>query len=224
MRKALPIALVGGGVAALGALGAGIALAFKSNATARGVENAVATGGAFKAHLTGYWPFVKGLSAKERKMEGGVNDRFGKPLHTLEMHQQDPSTHPYVSVAGDYTIFPYGQRLIISVWPDLVFRVVDTGGHFFGSKKRYRVMGEEPLDICVDSSSTTVPKKNVTATIVLGDHFAKKGLKEVATGKFQGQTVSGNYLLGCDILGADETVGASLRTIYHDIVDPLDCL
>ena len=78
-------------------------------------------------HATGYWPFVGNLTATERKMEGGTKDRKSQPLHTLEDFQAGKA--PFVSVAGDYTLWPYGQRVAISAWPGVVFRVVDTGGH-----------------------------------------------------------------------------------------------
>lgn len=163
----------------------------------------------FNVRLTGYWPYQSGLSEKERKMEGGHNDRKGKPLITLEMHQKDPSKYPYVSVAGDYEIFPYGQRLIISAWPDSVFRVVDTGGHFYGAGKLYRLAGHEPLDICVDSSQTTVPKKGTTAKIVPGDNWEKGKAVAVAKMKDQSVQVGGVYDVdedgsGFDSLGAED--------------------
>lgn len=151
------------------------------------VRAAVKSGGVFDVKLTGYWPFS--ARPDEVKMEGGTKDRRGNPLHTLEMHQRDPVAHPFVSVAGDYEIFPYGQRLEISVWPGLVFRVVDTGGHFHGAGKLYRVVGHEPLDICVDSSKTVVPHSGVTARIVAGDNF--EGGKAVATSRMRDQTVAG---------------------------------
>lgn len=143
----------------------------------------------FTARLTGYWPYQEGLSAEERKMEGGTKDRAGKPVITLEQHQRDPIKYPYVTVAGDYNIFPLGQRLIISAWPSALFRVTDTGGHFFGPKKVYRMIGAEPLDIAVNSSKTPVPKTGIKVQIVPGDTFAKKGLLEVATGKLKDQTI-----------------------------------
>jgi hypothetical protein len=146
--------------------------------------------GRFAAHLTGYWPFT--ARDDERKMEGGVNDRRGNKLHTLEQHIADPVAHPFVSVAGDDQVFPYGQRLEISAWPGKTFRVVDTGGHFRGAGKLYRVLGEEPLDICVDSSKTIVPKKNVTARIVSGDNFESG--RAVATAGIKSQ----NVVLGYD--------------------------
>jgi hypothetical protein len=149
------------------------------------VTSAIARGGQFHARLTGYWPFQRGLSAAERKMEGGATDRKGGPLYTLEQYLAGQA--PYVSVSGDDSIFPYGQRLAIDVWPGVPFRVTDTGGHFRGAGKVYRVMGYEPLDICVDSDQTKVPKL-ATATIASGDHFDKAG-KAVAASGFRDQTV-----------------------------------
>lgn len=171
--------------AGLGSVGAALLAWRQADVTKKEVQTAVASGGTFKARLTGYWPFT--AKASERKMEGGVNDRKGRRLHTLEEHQQDPKAHPYVAVSGDDAIFPYGQRIEIDVWPSVVFRVVDTGGHFRGAGKIYRVAGAEPLDICVQSSSTKVPKL-ANVKIVAGDHLDKKS-KAIALDKFKGQTV-----------------------------------
>lgn len=155
---------------------------------------AVASGGTFQARLTGYWPFAAKTDA-ERRMEGGIHDRKGKPLHTLEQHLADRMAHPYVSVSGDDAIFPYGQRIEIDAWPGAVFRVVDTGGHFRGASKVYRVSGLEPLDVCVDSKATVVPKTAATVRIIKGDHFDRPG-REVAAEKFKGQIVGSLELLG----------------------------
>lgn len=183
---------------ATGASLAGAALLWrKSEQVAQQTTDAVATGGQFQARITGYWPYAA-KSATEIKMEGGHNDRKGKPIHTLEQHRADPVAHPYVSVSGDDEIFPYGQRISIDEWPDAIFRVVDTGGHFRGTAKVYRVMGHEPLDVAVDSPATKVIPLAM-ATIYKGDHFDKPG-KEVATGKFKDQTVT----VGLDCLGAVE--------------------
>lgn len=159
---------------------AGVAFALYLLLTIGGsdVTDAIENGGTIKVRLTGYWPFQEGLSSEERMMEGGTNDTHGNRLYTLEDFQAGNA--PYVSVSGDPAAFPYGQRLEISAWPGVVFRVVDTGNHFRGvpvfsdfesytKGKFYRVAGEEPLDICVASSRTVVPKSGVTATIVLGD-------------------------------------------------------
>lgn len=95
--------------------------------------------------ITTYCPFNPG-SGSGAAIEGGHYDRKGRLLHTVEDHQADPDAHPYVSLAGDYTVFNYGQRLILDdvlgvpspEWTartgevSYVARVVDTGGHFHG--------------------------------------------------------------------------------------------
>lgn len=190
-KRSTGLIFVGGGLAAI----AGAVFAWrKSTSTTDDITRALAgqpdpdTGEVkhnFDARLTGYWPFA--ATESEKKMEGGLKDRKGKPLYTLEMHQAGKA--PYVSVSGDDSIFPYGQRLSLDVWPGLTFRVVDTGSHFRGVNKVYRVVGREPLDICVDSSKTVVPKEAV-ATIYPGDNFA--GGKAVATSGLKDQTVLGH--------------------------------
>ena len=184
----------------------------RAAATAQATQAAVASGGAFQARLTGYWPFS--ARPDERQMEGGLKDRKGRALHTLEQHQENPGQHPYVAVSGDDAIFPYGQRLMLDEWPGLVFRVVDTGGHFRGSGKIYRVFGREPLDICVNSSRTKI-LPSATATIVRGDHFDKAG-KEIALNKFEGQSV----LLGAGrpFLHEDERFSAVLDLLDAEVL------
>jgi hypothetical protein len=189
--KRSSIVLIGGGV---GAVFAAWFASRKSDETTDDIlqalsEEPLAPGAVppskiVKVRATGYWPYS--ARPDERKMEGGLNDRKGKPIITLEMHQRDPSRYPYVSVSGDDAIWPYGQRIDVDAWPGSVFRVVDTGSHFRGIKKIYRVAGYEPLDIAVDSSQTKVPKL-VSATIYPGDNFAKG--KAVAAAGFKGQTV-----------------------------------
>ena len=174
------------------------------------IKEAVTSGGVFKARLTGYWPFAAATEA-ERRMEGGhqgaavwrgrkaVDPATGRRvrLHTLEQHLADSSAHPHVSVSADPEVFPWGQRLRIDRWPGVTFRVVDTGGHFKGVGKMYRVLGKEPLDICVNSSKTKVVAA-AEASIVKGDHWGLPG-DEIAYNKFQGQTVVG----GLDYFGRD---------------------
>lgn len=145
------------------------------------VAQAVAYGGPVPVRLTGYWPYQPGLSGAALVMEGGKEgaakwrgvraiDRLtgARPqLYTLEQYLRGQA--PYVSVSGDPDVWPFGQRIEIDAWPGVVFRVVDTGGHFTGAGKVYRVVGREPLDICVDSSQTVIPNRNATATPVAGD-------------------------------------------------------
>lgn len=195
MKKAAPF-LIGGGLLAIGAAW------WSSRRTASKVVNAISGvegNGVVKIRATGYWPYQEGLSASERKMEGGTKDRKGAPIHTLEMHMADPAAHPYVSVAGDYEIWPYGQRVVLEAWPGVSFRVVDTGGHFHGVNKIYRVAGYEPLDIAVNSSTTPVPKL-MNARIIPGDNF--EGGKAVAAAGFKGQTVVTGFEELYRILGA----------------------
>lgn len=142
-----------------------------------------------KVRATGYWPFA--ATDAERQMEGGLKDRRGKPLYTLEMAQSGKA--PYVSVSGDDQVWPYGQRISIDAWPGLTFRVVDTGSHFRGAGKVYRVVGYEPLDVCVDSSKTVVPKL-VTATVYPGDNFA--GGKAISAANIRDQQVVGAIARG----------------------------
>lgn len=179
---AIVFAAIGAGVGA----GTGF-LVFRSLKTSQATRTAVATGGTFAVHATGYWPFQAGLSDAARKMEGAPVDRKGLPLHTVEDFFSGKSDH--VSVAADYTIFPYGQKVIVN-WFDktVTGRITDTGGHFHGSKKIYRVTGEEPLDFCVASSATPVPKKDVVAKIVAGDTLDKPGAA-VAVNKIKDQNV-----------------------------------
>lgn len=167
----------------------------------RNLKSKVAAGGKFKVHATGYWPET--ARPDERKMEGGlegaavwrgrrvVDPGTGKRvrLHTVEDYQAGRSD--YVSVSGDPDIFPYGQKVVVN-WFDgsVVGRVVDVGSHFTGLKKVYRVIGEEPLDFCVHSKDTPVPKKDVVARIVPGDHWDESGAVLVRD-KFKGQTVVG---------------------------------
>jgi hypothetical protein len=124
--------------------------------------------------LTAYFPINSGV-------EGGPNDCKGRPLITLQQHLADPQTYPYASVAGDCTIWPDGQRIILpDVNPDAVFRIVDTGGHFHGLPcdagctqshcKCFRNPGYEPFDVCLDPGSGSIFSTS-TATIVDGDDF-----------------------------------------------------
>jgi hypothetical protein len=140
----------------------------------------------FAGRVTGYWPFQEGLSATERKMEGAPVDRKGAPLHTIEDFLSGKSDH--VSVSGDYTIFPYGQKILIPWGPTtLTGRITDTGSHFHGILKVFRLPGTEPLDLCVASSKTPIVNRTPTVSIVPGDNFEQG--RAVATNKFQNQTV-----------------------------------
>lgn len=192
MNRAVAVAL--GGVGAGGVLYLAYDWLF-----VRDLRGKVAGGGTFKVHATGYWPET--ARADERKMEGKNVDRIGEPLHTVEDYQAGRSDH--ASVSGDPDIFPYGQKIVVD-WFDgtIVGRVTDTGSHFHGLKKVYRVVGEEPLDFDVHSSSTPVPKHGVVARIVPGDHWAsktKRSVAEVATEKIKDQVVIGTVPRAAEI-------------------------
>ena len=122
------------------------------------------SGRAIPIFVTSYWPSQSGMSAAQQLMEGGQNDRKGKPLHTLQDAQAGIA--PYCSVACDYTVFPYGLAVKIpSIDPSVTFRLVDTGGHFYGSGKVTRLPGHEPFDICVVSSAEHAPGGAATAYV-----------------------------------------------------------
>jgi hypothetical protein len=120
--------------------------------------------------LTEYCPFQAGMTEAQEKMQGGVLDRLGKPLYSLEDYLEGKA--PYVSLACDSKGGPpanasefrkYGTKVWlpeisneISSYVDgittppvmIPFRLVDTGGHFYGEKKKVRVAGYEPIDVC----------------------------------------------------------------------------
>lgn len=172
-------------------LGGGALLALLLGArTAQQTEDAVANGGTIDVRCTGYWPYKANLSAAERLMEGGVNDTHSNRLYTLEEFQAGQA--PYVSVSGDDAIWPYGQRIALGQWPGVIFRVVDTGGNFRGAKKVYRVVGREPLDICVNGPETKLTASD-TCTIFYGDDLRTSAKDrtpaEVQASLFRGQEV-----------------------------------
>lgn len=100
------------------------------------------------ARLTAYHPDAP---PEHRRMEGGPRDRLGADVITLQQHRSDPGRYPYVSVAGDLSlgglVVAYGTRIFFAAFPDDVFRLVDTGGHFTGPGKVIRKPGFEPFDI-----------------------------------------------------------------------------
>jgi hypothetical protein len=175
--KRVPL-IVGG----LSVLGTSIAALLLSRKTTKAVDDAVkglappvAPGGtnAIKVHLTHYYPFDVRTDA-ERKMEGAPVDRKKNPLHTVEDFLAGKSD--YVSLAGDYTIWPYGQKMLVP-WGDktLIGRVTDTGGHFHGLGKVFRVVGAEPIDVCVASRNNSPPKSTVDVQVVVGDTLDDSG-------------------------------------------------
>lgn len=123
-----------------------------------------------KISLTEYYPFEKNLSKRGKRREGGVVDRLGKPLYTLEDYVD--GTAPFVSAACDSTggapgnvkeFRIYGFKVWIPAIRDNIgtyidnpktqpmiieFRLVDTGGDFRGKGKKIKAAGHEPIDIC----------------------------------------------------------------------------
>lgn len=193
-------AIIAGAIAAGGAIVAGIfgKRAYEDSVSREVVEGIMAGSGVIKLRLTGYWP--ASATEAEKKMEGGLTDRKGKPLHTVEDFFAGKSD--FVSLSGDDAAWPYGQKVIFP-WVDgrqVVGRIVDTGSHFRGSGKVYREEGYEPIDVCVASSSTQVPKE-VMAQIVVGDHLDKPD-KMIATNLFKGQDVTVGGSL--DLFGIEE--------------------
>jgi hypothetical protein len=222
-KKIIGTALLIGGGTALGAVLYGI---LKSRSTVQSIQDAMnGSGEKVALRLTGYWPFT--ARPDEVKMEGGLKDRKGNPLHTVEDFFAGKSDH--VSLSGDYTIWPYGQKVLIP-WGDrtVVGRVTDTGSHFHGAGKLIRAVGYEPMDVCVYSSATKIPNVKVDARIVPGDNFEKG--KAVAVNQLQ-QNVSTSVVgklatllgYGQAVVGASPGVVKN-GTFFSDIVDPLDCL
>jgi 3D (Asp-Asp-Asp) domain-containing protein len=103
--------------------------------------------GTFTAKASAYYP-------DDSELEGGFNDMKGKPLQTLQSFLKGRSK--YVSLAMDKGIFKYGQRLRIReinerYGKEVIFRVVDTGGAFYGK-------GRSRVDICVANEQLSFDK------------------------------------------------------------------
>ena len=137
---------------------AGGLLAFallKSKKTSEPISAVQNQGGIwFDARLTEYHPDAP---PDKQKLEGGPNDRKKHPVVTVQEHLSDKAKFPYVSVAGDLVLngerVKYGTRIYFSSYPDIVFRMVDTGGNFFGTGKKIREPGFEPFDIATSYGS-----------------------------------------------------------------------
>lgn len=106
--------------------------------------------------LSEYYPDAP---ADEKEMEGGRYDRNPRQktlVITVQQHQSDPEKYPYVSVSGDVVLrgkaVPYGARIYFGIYPDITFRLVDTGQRFYGAKKRIKD-GIEPFDIATNYGS-----------------------------------------------------------------------
>lgn len=113
-----------------------------------------------------------GYNAHNDPLNGGLVDRHGKKLYTLEDFLTRGA--PYVSVAMDTALFPYGQAIRIPEFErkygrQILFRVVDTGGAFQGR-------GIKRLDVCTDvGKASTNPVLGGSLTInTISEDDAKK--------------------------------------------------
>ena len=207
------------------------------------VENAVALppgapSSSIKARLTTYYPFQKGLTDAQRKMEGGPKGAAGWPkpgsggkrpwpevhdpatggrvqLATLEMHLSDPARYPFCACAGDPSVWPFGQRVAFDAFPRAVFRIVDTGGNFKELNKVVRVAGLEPIDICVNTTDSRkqlgIPQ-TAEARIVSGDNWqrgAAVAFDRAGKSNLAGQVVDGYTTEDADALA--RAVSPALR-------------
>ena len=109
------------------------------------------------ALLSEYYPDAP---PSQTRREGGKYDRnpHTKTLViTVQQHKQDRERYPYVSVSADLSLrgrpVPYGARVYFAAYPDLVFRLVDTGDNFRGKTKKIREPGHEPFDIATNYGS-----------------------------------------------------------------------
>jgi len=106
------------------------------------------------ALLSEYYPDAP---ASERKREGGLLDRMKTEIITYDQFINNSKQYPYVSVSSDLILrnkpVPYGTRIYFGRYPDVVFRLVDTGDNFRSDKnKQIREPGHEPFDIPVPYS------------------------------------------------------------------------
>lgn len=117
------------------------------------------------AYLTEYHPDAP---ANKRKQEGGPRDRKKNPIITVEQHRSDPKRYPFATAAADLVIggqtVPYGVRLYLEQYPDLVLRLFDTGGHFYGEGKVIRVEGHEPFDVATRYPQPNTPRLGISGT------------------------------------------------------------
>ncbi len=138
-------------------LGGAVALMLWSRRVGESVQLAKEDAEWMPALLSEYHPDAP---AAEQQMEGGQYDRNPRQktrVITVQQHQQDRNRYPYVSVSGDLVLrgkpVPYGTRIYFGTYPDLVFRLVDTGQRFYGAKKKIRKPSHEPFDIATDYGS-----------------------------------------------------------------------
>lgn len=103
------------------------------------------------ALATMYLTYGSGYYPHWSRLQGGYRDMRRQPLHTLQAYLKGRA--PYVSVAMDPHALPYGTELRILELERryrrrIRFRVVDTGGAFFGK-------GTSRIDICTASETAS---------------------------------------------------------------------
>ena len=121
------------------------------------------------AYLTEYHPDAP---PSKRKQEGGPYDRHsGRVKHPVvcwEQHAVDPKRYPFVTTSGDLVLrgrkVPYGARLHLEGYPEVIFRLFDTGSHFYGDNKVIRVPGAEPFDIATSYPSLGRKRLGISGT------------------------------------------------------------
>ena len=119
----------------------------------------------FPSFIT-YYSGGFGITAAQKKLEGGATNRFGKPLNYLEDYLAGKA--PYVSVAMDIPLSkaPYGSytltnpKFLDKRGNPIKFKVDDTGGAFFNR-------GIEKIDIAIKSLAIA----NGKTPIIDGIHF-----------------------------------------------------
>ena len=121
------------------------------------------------AYLTEYHPDAPPI---KRRMEGGPHDRYpGREKHPVirwEQHAADPKRYPFVTTSGDLVLrgrkVPYGARLYLEAYPEPIFRLCDTGSHFYGEQKVIRVPGAEPFDIATSYPGPGAKRLGISGT------------------------------------------------------------
>lgn len=115
----------------------------------------------FNTFITWYSPGKGDIN-----MEGGVLDRKGAPVYTLEQYLAGKT--PYVTVAMDSRSFPYGTTLTNNLFRDtkgnlIPFRVTDTGSAFIGA-------GTSKMDIATDSLQRALTGPNFNSSFQVADN------------------------------------------------------
>ena len=85
-----------------------------------------------------------------------------------EQNAADPKRYPFVTASGDLELrgrrVPYGARLYLEAYPGVVFRLLDTGSHFYGTTKVVRIPGTEPFDIATSYPGPRSSRLGISGT------------------------------------------------------------